>query len=151
MTNPNTQEVTKPLTIESEVPTYNHQVSYQTNVNPVKRVFNIIQATPQNALYNGKMENPQIPYLKLPVDINNDRQIRQQKIDRYRAKRNKRIWKKEIKYTTRKVLADKRIRSRGRFLTKSQEKEQVVKNNINKYKLIIDKRRGKKDKTKSIK
>lgn len=45
---------------------------------------------------------------------------RQSKIDRYRAKRNLRVWKKRISYSCRKRVADKRIRIKGRFVSKEE-------------------------------
>ena len=45
---------------------------------------------------------------------------RKEKIDRYRAKRHKRVWQKRISYTCRKRVADQRIRIKGRFVSKNE-------------------------------
>ena len=42
------------------------------------------------------------------------------RIDRFRAKKQKRIWKKQIKYDCRKRLADTRPRVKGRFVSRSE-------------------------------
>ena len=49
---------------------------------------------------------------------------RRKKIDKYRLKKQRRIWKKKVSYKCRKLLADKRIRIKGRFITK-EESERV--------------------------
>ena len=41
---------------------------------------------------------------------------------KYLVKRNKRKWGKRIHYSCRKQVADKRIRIKGRFVTKEQAK-----------------------------
>lgn len=55
---------------------------------------------------------------------------RQRKIERYRAKRTSRVWKKRISYSCRKRVADKRIRIKGRFVSKeeAQNIEKSIKN-----------------------
>ena len=46
---------------------------------------------------------------------------RQQRIHRFREKKNKRIWRKQIKYDCRKKLADTRPRVKGRFVSRAEE------------------------------
>ena len=53
-------------------------------------------------------------YLKLYQFLKERRQI----ILRFREKKNKRIWRKKIRYFCRKNLADSRIRVKGRFVKK---------------------------------
>lgn len=45
---------------------------------------------------------------------------RQRKIERYRAKKNLRVWEKRINYNCRKQVADKRLRVKGRFVSKEE-------------------------------
>lgn len=45
-----------------------------------------------------------------------DKQERQYIIERYMAKRSRRVWQKKIRYNCRKNLADRRIRVKGRFV-----------------------------------
>ena len=46
------------------------------------------------------------------------RQERDERIAKYRAKRARRVWRKQVKYDCRKKLADTRPRIKGRFVTK---------------------------------
>lgn len=46
---------------------------------------------------------------------------RRQKIERFAAKRLRRIWRKRIKYDVRKNFADSRLRVKGRFVRKEDE------------------------------
>lgn len=45
------------------------------------------------------------------------------KVKRYLDKRQKRIWMKKVSYSTRKDYAEKRIRIKGRFINKEDQKE----------------------------
>ncbi|CAG9326868.1 unnamed protein product [Blepharisma stoltei] len=45
---------------------------------------------------------------------------RQKKLQKYREKKARRNWRKKISYDCRKRVADKRIRVKGRFVTKEQ-------------------------------
>lgn len=74
---------------------------------------------------------------------------RQRKIERYRAKRNLRVWEKRISYNCRKKVADKRLRIKGRFVSKEEAnrlserqkhnpKEQESSQMIEKHKLCED-------------
>ncbi len=45
---------------------------------------------------------------------------RQRRIERYRAKRNTRVWVKKISYSCRKRVADLRPRVKGRFIAKNE-------------------------------
>lgn len=49
------------------------------------------------------------------------REERQQRIDRFRAKKMRRVWRKQIKYDCRKKLADTRPRVKGRFVSRAEE------------------------------
>mmetsp|Transcript_8322 Transcript_8322/g.12280 ORF Transcript_8322/g.12280 Transcript_8322/m.12280 type:complete len:122 (+) Transcript_8322:22-387(+) len=48
------------------------------------------------------------------------REERRQKINRYLQKRQRRNFRKKISYECRKTVADKRVRVKGRFVSKSQ-------------------------------
>lgn len=45
---------------------------------------------------------------------------RQRRIDNYREKRSRRVWEKRINYNCRKRVADKRLRIKGRFVSKAE-------------------------------
>ena len=45
------------------------------------------------------------------------------KVRRYLEKRQKRIWMKKVSYTVRKDYADKRLRIKGRFIKKEDQKD----------------------------
>ena len=49
------------------------------------------------------------------------REERQQRIDRFRVKKMRRVWRKQIKYDCRKKLADTRPRVKGRFVSRAEE------------------------------
>ena len=54
---------------------------------------------------------------------------RQAKLDRYRQKREHRMWKKTISYSCRKKQAVKRLRYKGRFITKDEaekRKDEII-------------------------
>jgi hypothetical protein len=67
------------------------------------------------------------PTLSLPIIDQNERLIgsltrsqRREKIRKYLEKRKRRIWRKKICYDCRKKMADKRLRIKGRFVTREQ-------------------------------
>ena len=45
------------------------------------------------------------------------------KVRRYLEKRQKRIWMKKVSYSVRKDFADKRLRIKGRFIKKEDQKD----------------------------
>ena len=49
------------------------------------------------------------------------REERQVRIDRFRDKKKKRVWRKQIKYDCRKRLADTRPRIKGRFVSRKED------------------------------
>jgi hypothetical protein len=51
------------------------------------------------------------------------RQERDKKILRYLEKKNKRVYSKRVSYDCRKRVADNRLRVKGRFISKKEEKE----------------------------
>jgi hypothetical protein len=74
---------------------------------------------------NLKEESAAFPLSSTPVDEN--RKVgaftireRREKIRKYLEKRKNRIWKKKISYDCRKRVADKRLRIKGRFVTRDQ-------------------------------
>jgi len=75
---------------------------------------------------------PVLPEISPPVTtLKNDsgadligaytREERRQRIDRFRAKKKRRVWQKQIKYDCRKRLADTRPRVKGRFVSRRQD------------------------------
>jgi hypothetical protein len=80
------------------------------------------------------------PYLLIPSDLKSTLQMcnlvvnsgnqkkigkltweeRLKRIERYRAKKAKRVWVKKISYGCRKRVADQRLRIKGRFISKSE-------------------------------
>ena len=46
-----------------------------------------------------------------------DHETRQEKLDRYRLKKSRRVWKKKVAYTSRQDVANHRPRVRGRFVS----------------------------------
>jgi hypothetical protein len=50
-------------------------------------------------------------------------QERKLRIERFAAKRHKRVWTKKVKYDVRKNFADSRVRVKGRFIRKDEESE----------------------------
>jgi len=73
-----------------------------------------------------KMEMPQILTMEPKKGVIAKRvgkltiEERQRKIERYRAKRSLRVWEKRINYNCRKQVADKRLRIKGRFISKEE-------------------------------
>ena len=67
-----------------------------------------------------------------PVDSNNMRigaytkQERQIIIERFRAKKKRRVWRKQIKYDCRKRLADTRPRVKGRFVSRKEREAKAA-------------------------
>ncbi|CAG9317710.1 unnamed protein product [Blepharisma stoltei] len=45
---------------------------------------------------------------------------RQKKLQKYREKKARRTWRKKVNYDSRKKVADKRLRYKGRFITRDQ-------------------------------
>lgn len=69
------------------------------------------------------------PELETPDSINTDsvvligaytKEQRRERIDRFRAKKKRRVWRKQIKYDCRKRLADTRPRVKGRFVSRKE-------------------------------
>ena len=48
-------------------------------------------------------------------------QPRKERVERFLAKRLKRVWTKKVKYDVRKNFADSRMRVKGRFVKKEDE------------------------------
>ncbi len=46
---------------------------------------------------------------------------RRKRIEKFLDKRQKRVWRKEVKYDVRKNFADSRLRVKGRFVKKEDE------------------------------
>lgn len=65
---------------------------------------------------------------------------RQRKIEKYRAKKSLRVWEKRISYNCRKQVADKRLRIKGRFVSKEKAVtlQKHLKNEESEQKVKID-------------
>lgn len=78
---------------------------------------------------NMHLLHPLIPIGTLPVHFDEGsirvgaytKEERQIRIAKFRAKKNRRVWKKQIKYDCRKKLADNRPRIKGRFVTRKDD------------------------------
>lgn len=66
----------------------------------------------------GMMQPQDDSMVRVGAYTKEERQIR---IAKFRAKKNRRVWKKQIKYDCRKKLADNRPRIKGRFVTRKDD------------------------------
>ena len=85
-------------------------VPFETNLIPLKETVSpfstkSVQYSPQNKIGNLSVEERRI------------------KVQKYQEKRKKRNFKKKISYMCRKKVADKRVRIKGRFVSKIQAEE----------------------------
>ena len=66
------------------------------------------------------------PFFNLDIYFNSnsknsyDHETRQEKLDRYRMKKSKRVWKKKVSYMCRQDVAKHRPRVKGRFVSSKQ-------------------------------
>lgn len=103
---------------------------------PPKNIFKIENPKFQKPLQQISFIIPPGPLTTKQVASTKCGETRQQKIERYRLKRNKRRWKNEISYASRKELAEKRMRYYGRFASKKQV--MILKNKESAIKSVAD-------------